>query len=103
MFSSALLITDEQPEEVRKQREKEVQQRQQLFKWGDDPKYINLPGYLKGELENLPKDVRFTVEDKQDLVESTVAGVVNDQLHSLISTFDSCEEFGDYSKVICSH
>ena len=104
LFSSALLITDKQSKEVGKQRKKEVQERQKLFQWGEDPKYINLPGYLKGErFLDLPKDVQFTVEDIEDLFKSTVAGEVNDQLNSLLSTFDSWEEFGDYSKVICSH
>lgn len=103
LFSSALLITDDQPEEVREQREKEVQKRQQLFKWGDDQKYINLPGYLKGELKNLPKDVQFTGERIEDLVKSTVAGVINDGLNRVFSTFDSWNELDDYSEVICSH
>ena len=103
MFSSALLVTDKQSEAVRKQRKKEVQQRQQLFQWGDDPKYIHLPGYLKGELKNLPKDVQFTSEDSETLVKSTVDGAINDGLESLLSTFDSWNDFEDYRRVICFH
>jgi len=96
--NKALLVTDKQSKAVRKQRKKEVQERQQLFQWGDDPKYINLPGYLKGELKNLPKDVQFTREDSEDLVKSTVDGAINAGLESLLSTFDSWNDFDDYRK-----
>lgn len=54
---------DEQHEKVKKEREAEISQRQSLFKWGRNPAYSDLPGFLNAlGVKELPKDVQFTDE-----------------------------------------
>ena len=54
---------DEQHEKVKTEREVEISQRQSLFKWGRNPAYSDLPGFLKAlDVKQLPKDVQFTDE-----------------------------------------
>lgn len=98
-FSLALLVTDEQHEAVRNQRKIEVQQRQQLFLWGDDPIYTNLPGYLKFETKTLPKDVQFTQEGIDELHKARRKALANLGLVTLLDIFDSWDDFDDYRKV----
>lgn len=98
-FSLALLVTDEQHEAVRNQRKIEVQQRQQLFLWGDDPIYTNLPGYLKCEPKTLPKDVQFTQEGIVELHKARRKALANLGLVTLLDVFDSWDDFDDYRKV----
>ena len=100
VFPSALLVTDEQHEAVRSQRQIEIQQRQELFKWGDDPAYHGLPGYVKSEhWKMLPKDVQFTEEAADDLHTARNKALVNLGLIKLLNIFDSWEDFDDYRKV----
>lgn len=94
-----MLVTDEQHEAVRNQRKIEVQQRQQLFNWGDDPVYTNLPGYLKCEPKTLPKDVQFTQEGIDELHKANRKALANLGLVTLLDIFDSWDDFDDYRKV----
>ncbi|XP_068692122.1 allene oxide synthase-lipoxygenase protein-like isoform X2 [Montipora foliosa] len=99
----AKLITDEQPEAVRKQRQLEIQNRQQIYKWGDDPNFIGLPGFIKAEnAKNLPKDVRFTEEAIDDLYSAKHKALVNLGLVKLLNLFESWEDFQDYRKAFVS-
>lgn len=96
----AKLITDEQPEAVRKQRRLEIQERQELYKWGDDPNFLGLPGFIKAEsARKLPKDVRFTEEAIDDLYSAKHKALVNLGLVKLLNLFESWEDFQDYRKV----
>lgn len=98
--SLALLITDEQHESVRNQRRLEIQQRQEIFQWGDDPAFLNLPGYIKCEnAKKLPKDVQFTQEAAEDLHNARQKAMVNLGLIKLLNIFDSWDDFDDYRKV----
>ena len=95
------MITDEQPEAVRKQRQLEIQNRQQIYEWGDDPNFIGLPGFIKAEnAKNLPKDVRFTEEAIDDLYSAKHKALVNLGLVKLLNLFESWEDFQDYRKVV---
>jgi len=94
----ALLVTDEQHEALRSQRRLELQQRQELFQWGDDPIYIHLPGYVKGEIKTLPKDVQFTQEGADDLHNARTKALANLGLIKLLNIFDSWDDFDDYRK-----
>ena len=98
-FFSALLVTNEQHEAVRNQRQIELQQRQELFKWGDDPFFTHLPGYLKAETKTLPKDVQFTQEGLDDLHKARRKALGNLGLVMLLDIFDSWDSFDDYRKV----
>lgn len=99
-ITSALLVTDEQHESVRNQRRLEIQQRQELFQWGDDPAFSGLPGYIKAENnKSLPKDVQFTDEAIDDLHNAKHKGLVNLGLIKLLNIFDSWDDFDDYRKV----
>ena len=84
---------------MRNQRQLELQQRQEHFKWGDDPIYIHLPGYIKGESKTLPKDVQFTKKDAYLLFTSTGKGLANLGLAKLLDIFDPWDDFDDYRKV----
>ena len=97
---AAILVTDEQHEAVRNQRRLELQQRQELFQWGDDPVYIHLPGYMKGERSTLPKDVQFTQEGAEDLHNARNKALTNLGLIKLLNLFDSWDDFDDYRKVL---
>jgi len=99
----ALLVTDEQHESVRNQRRLEIQQRQELFQWGDDPAFSGLPGYIKAENnKSLPKDVQFTQEAVDDLHNAKHKGLVNLGLIKLLHIFDSWDDFDDYRKAFVS-
>lgn len=99
----AKLITDEQPEAVRKQRRLEIQERQELYKWGDDPNFLGLPGFIKAEsARKLPKDVRFTEEAIDDLYSAKQKALVNLGLVKLLNLFESWEDFQDYRKAFVS-
>ena len=99
MFS-AKLITDEQPEAVKKQRCLEIQNRQEVYKWGDDPKFIGLPGYIKAETEQkLPKYVRFSEEVFDDMLNANHKALVNLGLVKLLNMFEPWQDFQDYRKV----
>lgn len=87
---------------MRNQRRLELQQRQELFQWGDDPIYIHLPGYIKGEIKTLPKDVQFTQEGADDLHNARTKALANLGLIKLLNIFDSWDDFDDYRKV-CVH
>lgn len=92
-------MTDEQHDAVRNQRRLELQQRQDLFQWGDDPTFINLPGYYKGERKTLPKDVQFAQEGAEDLHNSRNKALANLGLLKLLNLFDPWDDFEDYRKV----
>lgn len=77
----------------------ELQQRQEIFQWGDDPIYINLPGYFKGESTTLPKDVQFTQEGAEDLHTARNKALANLGLIKLLNVFDPWDDFDDYRKV----
>ncbi|XP_068721239.1 allene oxide synthase-lipoxygenase protein-like [Montipora capricornis] len=94
----ALLVTNEQHEAVRNQRQIELQQRQELFRWGDDPIFTHLPGYLKAETKTLPKDVQFTQEGLDDLHKARRKALGNLGLVMLLDIFDSWDSFDDYRK-----
>ena len=96
----AKLIADEQPEAVKKQRCLEIQQRQEIYKWGDDPNFIGLPGFIKAtSARKLPKDVRFTEEAVDDLYNAKHKALVNLGLVKLMNILESWEDFQDYRKV----
>ena len=97
-----MLVTDEQHEAVKNQRKLELQQRQETFQWGDNPVYINLPGYIKAERSTLPKDVQFTQEGADDLHNARNKALTNLGLIKLLNIFDSWDDFDDYRKV-CVH
>ena len=100
VFPSALLVTDEQHEALRTQRRLEIQQRQELIQWGDDPAYHGLPGYVKSKtMKMLPKDAQFTEEAADDLYTANNKALVNLGLIKLLNIFDSWEDFDDYRKV----
>jgi len=95
----AKLIADEQPEAVKKQRCLEIQQRQEIYKWGDDPNFIGLPGFIKAaSARKLPKDVRFTEEAVDDLYNAKHKALVNLGLVKLMNILESWEDFQDYRK-----
>jgi len=97
----AKLITDDQPEAVKKQRVVEIQQRKEIYKWGDDPNFMGLPGFIKSEsVKTLPKDIRFTEEAIDDLYTAKRKALVNLGMVKLLNMFDSWEDFNDYKKVI---
>ena len=96
----AKLITDEQLEAVKKQRCLEIQHRQEIYQWGDDPIFNGLPGYIKADcVKKLPKDVRFTEEAVIDLYTAKRKALVNLGLVKLLNAFESWESFHHYSKV----
>ena len=96
----AKLITDDQHEVVRKQRVLEIQSRHEIYKWGDDPNFAGLPGFIKSEnVRTLPKDVRFTEEAIDDLYHAKRKALLNLGLVKLLNMFESWEDFHDYKKV----
>lgn len=79
----------------------EVQQRKEIYKWGDDPNFIGLPGFIKSEsVKTLPKDVQFTEEALDDLYQARRKALLNLGLVKLLNLFESWEDFDDYKKVI---
>lgn len=78
----------------------EIQHRQEVYKWGDDPNFVGLPGYIKAEsVRKLPKDIRFTEEAIDDLYSAKKKALVNLGLVKLLNAFESWENFHDYRKV----
>lgn len=94
------MITDEQHEVVKTQRRLEIQQRQEIYQWGDDPNFLGLPGFIKAEnVRKLPKDVRFTEEAIDDLYNAKHKALVNLGLVKLLNILESWEDFHDFRKV----
>lgn len=86
---------------MKKQRIVEIQQRKEIYKWGDDPNFIGLPGFIKADsVRTLPKDIRFTEEAIDDLYTAKRKALVNLGMVKLLNIFDSWEDFHDYKKVI---
>lgn len=99
----AKLITDDQLEAVKKQRRLEIQNRQEVYKWGNDPNFIGLPGFIKAEsVRKLPKDVRFTEEAIDDLYTAKHKALVNVGLVKLLNLFEPWADFQDYCKAFVS-
>lgn len=72
-----------------------------MYKWGDDPNFVGLPGFIKSEsVKTLPKDIRFTEEAIDDLYTAKRKALVNLGMVKLLNMFDSWEDFNDYKKVI---
>ena len=96
----AKVITDDQHDVVKSHRRLEIQQRQELYHWGDDAKYSGLPGFIKAESsKRLPKDVQSTQEAADDQHEVRHKTLINLGLIKLLNIFDSWEDFEDYRKV----
>lgn len=94
------MITDEQHEVVKTQRRLEIQQRQEIYQWGDDPNFLGLPGFIKAEnVRKLPKDVRFTEEAIDDLYNAKHKALVNLGLVKLLNILESWVDFHDFRKV----
>jgi len=95
----AKLITDEQNQELKNQRRLEIQQRQEIYQWGDDPDYRGLPGFLKAETaKSLPKDVQFTQEDAAELLRARNKGIFNSLSVFLRGFFHPWQEFDDFRR-----
>lgn len=96
---TAMTVTHEQHEAVKNQRKLELQQRQEIFQWADDPTLYHLPGCMKAEISTLPKDVQFTQEGADDLHNAKQKALANLGLIKLFNLFDSWDDFDDYRKV----
>ena len=56
----------------------EVQINQQAFIWGNEEKYIDLPGYTKAQVhEDLPRRVQFTDVAQKTFKAGRKAGLLN--------------------------
>ena len=94
------MATDKQHGKVREQRRIEVQQRQDIYQWGDDPDYKGLPGCIKSpSADALPKDVQFTHEDAGQLLDAKRKGIFNALHLKFRSLFQYWNEFEDFGKV----
>lgn len=95
----AKLATDTQDHKVSEQRRIEVQQRQDIYHWGDDPDYKGLPGFIKSSRpDELPKDVQFTHEDAAQLLDAKKKGICNALHLKFRSLFQYWKEFEDFCK-----
>ena len=96
----ALLAKDEQDPALKQQRLKEIQQRQELYKWGDNPAYsVDLPGFIEAEdPQSLPKDVQFTEEASNTLHHAKRHAIINLGLGDFFNLFDRWDHFDDYRK-----
>ena len=94
------MATDTQDHKVREQRRIEVEQRQDIYQWGDDPDYKGLPGFIKSPSpDKLPKDVQFTHEDAGQLLDAKRKGICNALHLKFRSLFQYWKEFEDFGKV----
>lgn len=94
------MATDKQHDKVREQRRIEVQQRQDIYQWGDDPDYEGLPGFIKSpSADALPEDVQFTHEDAGQLLDAKRKGICNTLHLKFRSLFQYWNEFEDFFKV----
>ena len=91
---------DEQHAFLQQARKQEIQERQQLYQWGDDPAYsVDLPGFVKAaDPQSLPKDVQFTDEATGTLHQAKRKALLNLGLGHLFGLFDRWDEFEDYRK-----
>ena len=95
-----MLAKDKQHENLQQQRLVEIQQRQELYQWGDDPAYsVDLPGFIKAsDPKSLPKDVQFTEEASNTLHQAKNHALINLGLGKFLNLFDSWDDFDDYRK-----
>ena len=100
LFFLAILPRGKQHHEVQKQRYLEIQQRQELYQWGDDPAYsVDLPGFIKAkDPESLPKDVQLTDEADDTFLQVSQRSLINLGLGDFFNLFDSWDDFDDYRK-----
>ena len=96
----ALLAKDKQDPALKQQRVKEIQQRQELYKWGHNPAYsVDLPGFIEAEdPQSLPKDVQFTEEATGTLHHAKRHAIINLGLGDFFNLFDRWDEFDDFRK-----
>ena len=85
---------------LKKQREKEIQERQSSYRWGDNPRYcVDAPGFLKAEgVDSLPKDVQFLEEEENTLALAGYKGAANLALGDLYGVFQSWDDLDDFRK-----
>ena len=71
-----------------------------MYQWGDDPAYsVDLPGFIKAEdPKSLPKDVQFTDEADDTLLQVSQRSLINVGLGDFFNLFDSWDDFDDYRK-----
>ena len=100
----AQLPSVEQHQVIQHQRQLEIQQRQELYQWGDDPAYsVDLPGFIKAEgNKSLPKDVQFTEEATNTLGTAKHAAAANLGLGKLYNVFNSWDSFEDFRELFTS-
>ena len=94
----------EQNPVIQQQRRLEIQQRQELYQWGDDPAYsVDLPGFIKASNpKSLPKDVQFTDEATNTLHTAKRAAALNLGLGKLFNVFNSWDSFEDFRELFTS-
>ena len=99
---SAILPGNQQNEALKQQREKEVKDNQELYKWGSDPSYSqDLPGFIEADTpSSLPKDVQFTDEASYSLFSTGKKGLVNLGLGDFFNLFEAWDSFDDFRKCI---
>ena len=77
-FFAGVLPFEDQHEITRNERKMEVQINQQAFIWGNEEKYIDLPGYTKAQVhEDLPRRVQFTDVAQKTFKAGRKAGLLN--------------------------
>ena len=93
-----------QNEIIQHQRRIEIQQRQELYQWGDNPAYsVDLPGFIKAkDPKSLPKDVQFTGEASQTLHGARSEGILNLVWGKLLNLFNSWDSFDDFRSLFTS-
>ena len=100
----AQIPSDEQNLVIQHQRRLEIQQRQELYQWGDDPAYsVDLPGFIKASNpKSLPKDVQFTSEAANTLHTAKRAALANLGLGKLFNVFSSWKNIDDFRSMFTS-
>ncbi|XP_028409345.1 allene oxide synthase-lipoxygenase protein-like [Dendronephthya gigantea] len=85
-----------------KQREKEVSENRELYKWGSDPRYTkDLPGFVEAKDPwSLPEDVQFTDEATASLFEVGLADFANLGLSSFYDLWESWNTLDDFRTLI---
>ena len=97
----ALLPFQDQPDVIRAQRVLEIQERKEIYHWGQlPPGVVDLPGFIHAPKHgDLPRDSQFSDEASRSFQENALKGKVNFGLAYLCTLFDSWENFDSFKKI----
>lgn len=99
--SLAILPFEDQQECLKTQRNIELQQRQESYKWGTFPGFEDLPGHLQAtKHSDISRDSQFSHEAKTSIADDKKKAVIDFGLSNLATLLETWDNFDDFQKIL---